>query len=210
MNELKPTPPRVNNFLYLNRENRWLGFHHQGLEIRSDGALQLSSLPLMSGDESQMLRSHAVVPDGPAGIVCAADGTIYISDPRPEGDEVTEELSHRLLSIDCSGNTTPVPCVSASGSAAAQFDTPRGLYISHQRSSLFVADSRNHRVQILNLPSGQLVEIWGPTDPWRKPLPGFGPGEFDEPVAITGDHLGNIYVVDYARVQKFNRAGDLV
>lgn len=39
-----------NNFLYLNRDNRWPDFAWDGLELRQGGALQLFSLPLFEGE----------------------------------------------------------------------------------------------------------------------------------------------------------------
>ncbi len=183
MNVFSLEGPRVDNFLYLNRDNRWPDFHWQGLQIRNDGALQLSSLPLLEGELPKGLKD----PDGPAGIVVAPDGTTYLSDP----------ANDRVLGIGCNGIMTPVPCIGGKGGAPVQLDSPRGLFVAKYRPSLFVADSKNNRVQVFDLVSWQLVDIWD---------------QLDTPWALTGDDAGNIYIVDYGsqRIKKFNRAGELV
>jgi phage tail-like protein len=97
------------------------------------------------------------------------------------------------------------------GSRLAQFNTPRGLMIPEYRESLFIADSGNHRIQVFDLASGQLVDIWGESssDP---PLPSNKPGRFDTPWGLAGDRQRNVYVVDYGnkRVQKFDCAGEVI
>jgi phage tail-like protein len=188
---------RIDNFLYLNR-NRWSDFQWDGLEVRNDGALQLSSLPLFDGELPKVSND----PDGPAGIVVASDGTIYLSDP----------ANDRILRIGCNEIVTPVPCIGGKGGAPVQLDTPRGLFIPKYRSSLFVADSENNRIQVFDLASGQLVDIWGEGGVLHELVPDHQSEQLNTPWALTGDHAGNIYVVDYGnqRVLKFNRAGELV
>ncbi|HZI47361.1 MAG TPA: phage tail protein I, partial [Pyrinomonadaceae bacterium] len=197
MNALATNENRLGGFLYLNRDNWWSGFRWRGLEIRRDGALQLCSLPRFEGDPLPRF-----IPDGPAGIARDEDGNIYISDP----------LNHRLLKIGCDGLLTPVGCVGEEGWLPAQLHTPRGLFIPKYRKTIFVADSANHRVQLFDLASGQPVDSLGQPNISEEPRPGFAPGRFDTPWALTGDDPGNLYVVDYGnrRVQKFNRLGEVV
>src|SRR6266404_2220846 len=183
--------PRIDNFLYLNRDNRWAGFHRRGLEIRSDGALQLCSVPLFDGESPKSANNL----DGPAGLAQAPDGTIYLSDP----------LQHRLFTIGCDEALIPVPGIGGEGSIPGQLKTPRGLFIPKHRRAIFVADSENHRVQVFDFASGQLVDVWGQTSVMGAPEPSPEPGRFDTPWALTGDDAGNLYIVDYGnqRVQKF-------
>jgi len=190
--------PRIDNFIYLNRDNRWLGFHWRGLEIRSDGALQLCSVPLFDGDSPKPADNF----DGPAGLAQAPDGTIYLSDP----------LGHRLFRIGCDEALVPISCIGGEGNIPAQLSTPRGLFIPKYRNAIFVADSQNHRVQVFDLASSQLVDIWGQTSVLRAPEPGSTPGRFNTPWTLAGDDSGNLYVIDYGnrRVQKFNRLGEVV
>jgi tripartite motif-containing protein 71 len=61
---------------------------------------------------------------------------------------------------------------------------------------IFVADSRNDRVQVFT-PNGQFLKKFG--------LKGNGPGEFDRPSGICISPAGEIIVVDFGnnRVQVF-------
>jgi phage tail-like protein len=185
--------PRIDNFLYLNGNNCWVGFHRDGLEIRADGALQLCSVPLLEGESPTPANV-----DGPAGIAQADDGAIYLSDP----------LRHLLYQIGCDGALVPVPCIGGEGNLPAQLNIPRGLFIPKYRNAVFVADGMNHRVQVFDLASGQLVDVWGQASVSSPPEP----GRFNTPWALSGDDSGNLYIVDYGnrRVQKFNRLGEVI
>ena len=68
------------SFLYLNRENRWAGFHRSGLVLDDAGALRLASLPLMEGPLPPEL-SALEVPAAPAGVAIDLGGTLYFTDP---------------------------------------------------------------------------------------------------------------------------------
>ena len=197
MDAIAPEVPRKDNFLYLNRDNAWLGLHREGLEISEDGSLRLASLPLLEDQIDTIFED----PTGPAGIAIDSEGTVYVSDP----------ADHRIVRTGCDGVAVVTPCVGGRGSLPVQFDTPRGILILKARRALFVADSENHRVQIFDLASKQLVEIWGQPI-GQEPQPGTEAGRFDTPSTLAGDDSGNVYVVDYGnrRVQKFNVAGEVV
>ncbi|HXQ72151.1 MAG TPA: phage tail protein [Pyrinomonadaceae bacterium] len=172
--------------LYLNRENAWLDFETHGLDL-VDGQLRLSSLPLFETTQSEELASLPV-PSGPAGIAVSHDGTIYFTDPD----------RHLLLRIDtCSGETSPTPCLGGYGAQFTQFSTPRGVLFDRRRRALLVADSGNHRVQLFNPETLQLLDIWS---------------GFDRPWSLAADDEGNVYVVDFGnqRVQKFDPLGQVV
>lgn len=197
MQDLSLAKPRVENFLYLNRDNRWTGFHWHGLEVRRDGALQLSSLPLFEGEPLPRF-----IPEGAAGIAQDEEGNIYVSDP----------ANHRLLKVECDGKLVPFSCVGGEGALPAQLHTPRGLFIPKYRKAIFVADSENHRVQVVDLASGQVVDILGQLTVSQTPVPGDAAGRFNTPWTLTGDADGKLYVVDYGnrRVQKFDRLGEVI
>jgi len=181
------------NFLWLNREGKWLGAHWDGLEIAADGSLQLAPLALGNAADSQTLAGLPG-PDGPAGIAVDALGVIYFSEPE----------KNRVLVIDaCDGSQRPLPCL-GEGSGLAQLSEPRSLAWSTARQALLIVDSGNHRIQVVNPLLGQVVEIWGHY--------GSAPGEFDTPWTIAAGADGSFYVVDYGnvRVQKFNAVGDVV
>ena len=190
------------NFSYLNRDGEWPGFHRSGLELLNDGALRLHSVPLFDGDLPDELHD-APDPSGPAGIAAAPDGSIFYSDP----------AGNRIIRIDgCDGSTDVVRCIARETGSPVGLKTPRGLLIPKYRPSLFVADSGNSRIQVFDLDTFQLVDVWGQTDKAHGVSPNAGPGRFDTPWALDADDKGAIYVVDWgnARVRKFNRAGTLV
>ena len=179
-------------FLYLNVANRWPVFRWRGLELRADGALRLAHVPLYSGGTETI--SELPVPDGPAGLALGPDGTVFFTDPG--GD--------RLLRIDpCDSRVCPAPCLGGSGELPGQLRTPRGLIFHTTRHALIVADAGNHRLQLLDPRTFQLVGIWGG--------PGTAPGLFDTPWTLASDSRGAVYVVDYGnkRVQKFGPQGSV-
>lgn len=191
-----------NNFFFLNREGRWPGFQWSGLELGDDGVLRLSTVPLFSGILPDALNT-APAPDGPAGLAIDCFGSVYFSDP----------VNSRVMRIDaCDGSSAPIPCLGGAGGQVTQFLAPRGLLVPHNRRCLFVADSGNHRIQVFDLATLQLVEIWGQSSSGAAPQPGSAPGQLNTPWSLAGDSSGNIYVIDYGnrRVQKFNAIGDVV
>ena len=187
-------------YLHLNRDGHWAGFNRQGLIRREDGALELMPRPLFSGIVPQGIK-EARAPSGPSGIAVAADGTVYFSDP----------AAHRIRQIvGCDGNVCPLPCLGGEGGQPGRFNTPRGLLLPKHRRGLFAADSRNHRVQVFDPDTGQLLAVLG--QPGGGTDPGSAPGRLNTPWGLAADSENSIYVLDYgnARVQKWNAAGDLV
>jgi phage tail-like protein len=190
------------NFSYLNRDGEWPGFHRTGIELLDDGVLSLYRLPLLEGALPNEIES-ASAQDGPSGIAAAPDGTVFYSD----------SLNNRILRIDwCDKSIKTVSCIGGEGAYPVQLNGPRGLFIPKHRNSLFVADSANNRIQVFDLDSLRLADIWGQRHPSSDTEPGSDPGRLDTPWALVGDGEGNLFVVDYGnrRVQKFNRAGDVV
>ena len=192
-------PERSSDYLNLNRYGTWTGFSRSGLDLRADGTLELASVPLWEGGPLPNLV-ETPVPQAPAGIAVDPDGTVYYSDPS----------GNRVWRIDgCTGDRRPVPCLGGPGESAGLFHGPRGLLVPPRRRALFVVDSGNHRIQIFDPGSGQLLAIWGQTG--ASPSPGEAPGRFSSPWTLAGDAAGNVYVLDYGnrRIQKFGGAGDV-
>jgi phage tail-like protein len=186
-------------FLHLNRDGRWLGLRTAGLELGGDGLLRLASLPLLTGSPPEGL-AELDAPSGPAGIAVGPDGTRYWSDP----------AGHRLLADGpCAGDAGPVCCVGGEGGRPTQLRLPRGVCFHRLRRALLVADSGNHRIQLLDPGSFQLLDVWGQPDPSGEPEPGDEPGRFDTPLALADDADGSVYVVDHGnrRVQKLDLYG---
>jgi sugar lactone lactonase YvrE len=180
-------------FLHLNRDGRWLGLHLAGLELGGDGRLRLASLPLLAGPPTP---APAGVPE-PAGVAVGPDGTRWWTDP----------AGHRLFADGpCASDAGPVACVGGEGDRPTQFRFPRGVCFHLARRALLVADSGNHRIQVLDPVTYQLLDLWG------EPGPSAEPSRFDTPLALADDADGNLYVVEDGnrRVQKLDLRGRAV
>lgn len=91
------------------------------------------------------------------------------------------------------------------GTEPGQFNAPRGIAFAAD-GSLYVADSRNHRIQHLSA-DGQVIKVWGT---FADQSAGNAPiGTFNEPWGVAVGPDGNVYVTDTwnHRVQKFSADG---
>jgi DNA-binding beta-propeller fold protein YncE/copper chaperone CopZ len=88
-----------------------------------------------------------------------------------------------------------IAALGTSGSGPAQFREPMGVAVDAQ-GNVYVADSRNRRVQKLS-PEGKFLEEFG------------GPDVFKKPVDVAVGAEGTIYVCDYEadRVEAFSQDG---
>jgi DNA-binding beta-propeller fold protein YncE len=90
----------------------------------------------------------------------------------------------------------------AAGTAGGQFNGPRSIAVAPD-GSLYIADSRNHRIQHLGA-SGDILGIWG----------GYGAeaGQFNEPWGVAVGPDGSVYVADTwnNRIQQFTAGGEFV
>ncbi len=190
------------SYFNLNRDGRWPQWTWSGLDRGPDGALRLSALPRPVVPPPPTLAGLPS-PDGPAGVAAAAGGAVFYSDP----------AGNRLWRIDpCDGTTVAIPCCGGSGSEPGQLRQPRGILYHARRGLLFVADSGNHRIQLIDPESFAMAGIWGQADPAAPPSPGSGPGQLDTPWDLAADPQGDIYVVDYGnrRVQKRDERGGVI
>ncbi len=98
--------------------------------------------------------------------------------------------------------------IGAPGNQPGQFQAPRGIAFAPD-GSLYVADSRNHRIQHFS-PDGQLLHTWGSfADAAQGAAPG---GTFYEPWGITVAPDGSVFVADTwnHRIQKFTADGQFL
>ncbi|HEY3228428.1 MAG TPA: NHL repeat-containing protein, partial [Roseiflexaceae bacterium] len=186
-------------FRYLNLENAWPDFTLHGLVRRADGAITLAQVPLAE----EVIGSAGAVAGltGPAGIGVDDEGRLYIADP----------TGHRVLRWDPCGEIQALPCFGGEGSMPGQLRTPRAVIVG-PRDALYVADSGNHRVQVIDLHTLQLRGIWGQPEPYREPAPGDAPNRLNEPWDLAADAAGGIYVLDHGnqRVLKFDADGRVI
>ena len=94
------------------------------------------------------------------------------------------------------------------GTAPGQLQNPRGLAAAPD-GSIYVADSRNHRIQHFSA-DGELITSWGSfADATAGAAPG---GTFNEPWGITVAPDGSVYVADTwnHRIQHFTADGQFI
>jgi phage tail-like protein len=102
----------------------------------------------------------------------------------------------------CKSSIEPLPCMGGLGRKPRYFNEPHGLAIS-KPGNLYVADTKNHRIQVFGLANLGLKAIWGK----RGGIPGNKHGEFNEPWDVVVDEGGNVWIADRNnhRLQKFDR-----
>jgi uncharacterized protein (TIGR03663 family) len=106
------------------------------------------------------------------------------------------------------GKAIQLPADTVIGSAGAdegQLNAPRGVAVAPD-GSLYVADSRNHRIQHFSQ-DGDLLKVWGTfADAAQGEAPG---GTFNEPWGVAVGPDGSVYVTDTwnHRIQKFAADG---
>jgi len=94
------------------------------------------------------------------------------------------------------------------GTQPGMFQAPRQIALAAD-GSLFVADSRNNRIQHLS-PHGQVLKVWGSfADASKGAAPG---GTFNEPWGIAIGKDGSVYVADTwnHRIQEFTPDGQFI
>jgi hypothetical protein len=163
-------------------------------------------------------------PDGPTGNLSLGDGQFN----KPSGVAVDSEYvfvvdhNNQTQKFDYNGNV--VKRWGSSGSADGQFKTPEGIAVDKNSSSVYVADSGNHRIQKFDK-EGQHLETWGafcdvsttkeckdPDGPTGNLSLGDGQFNYPQGIAINGNASNNVYVADSGnnRIQKFDDTGAFI
>jgi phage tail-like protein len=115
-----------------------------------------------------------------------------------------------LRQAACENELVPVAGIGGHGWETGRMRRPTGLAFD-ARDWLYIADTGNHRVQVVRLDSaagpngtgsvtrGQVVAVLGASDAWGRPMPGSTGAAMQEPVAVAVCPLTSyVYVADRA------------
>ena len=146
---------------------------------------------------------------GPGGIAVDSQGNIYVADT----------WNHRIQKFGPAGNFImrwgefiDLGSADAASDAAknSKFYGPRGVAIG-PGDTVYVSDTGNKRISIFDKDGKFVREISSGLSPERRQQNYVFnlPGEMNEPIGVTVDGTGNVYVADTEnkRIQKFDPAG---
>ena len=124
----------------------------------------------------------------PCGVAISHDGFILVTD------------NHRLQKLTFEGDCVKSVGRRKSGNGPLQFNDPRGITVHPTTGQIFIADTDNHRIQVLN---NDLTysHSFGNS--------GSSSEQFKNPFDVTFDNEGYLYVADYFNhcIKKFTSTG---
>lgn len=126
----------------------------------------------------------------PTNIVTDDAGNLYVSEA--DGHVVRKMSASGQLSI-VAGTGTQGFAGDGGPAAAAVLDSPRGL--AFRDNQLYIADSHNHRVRKVDLNSGLIVTIVGPSARSSSES-GDTPPTLELPIALAVGSSGELYIAD--------------
>ena len=127
----------------------------------------------------------------PHGVAISQDGHILVTD------------EHRLQKLTFEGDCVKSVGSSERGNGPLQFHTPRGITAHPTTGQIFIADTDNHRIQVLN---NDLTysHSFGKS--------GSSPEQFNYPCEVTYDNEGYLYVADTNNhcIKKYTSTGQYI
>ena len=127
----------------------------------------------------------------PRGVAIFHDGHILVTD------------NHRLQKLTFEGDCVKSVGSSETGNGPLQFNTPRGITVHPTTGQIFIADSNNHRVQVLNkdLTYSHSFGKYGSSSE-----------QFQYPYDVTFDNEGYLYVAAFGNhcIKKFTSTGQYI
>ena len=127
----------------------------------------------------------------PRGVAISHDGHILVTD------------EHRLQKRTFDGNHVKSVGSSNTGNGPLQFNDPRGITVHPTTGQIFIADTYNHRIQVLN--NDLTYSHSFGTRGWASE-------QLNSPYDVTFDKEGCLYVVDYCHhcIKKFTPTGQYI
>lgn len=125
----------------------------------------------------------------------------------PRGVTISSDRSFLVASEHCISKFTPdgkfLAAVGSKGREELQFNTPWAIAFNRTNQKLYVCDTCNHRIQVLNCDLTFSSQFGGRDT---------SPGNFHLPTDVAIDKSGNVYVADHDndRIQVFSPGGKLL
>ena len=113
----------------------------------------------------------------PLGVAVTNDGHILVTD------------KHRVQKLTLEGHFIVSFGSSEAGSEPLQFNYPRGIAVHPTTGQIYVADSINHRIQVIN-GDFSYSHSFG--------IKGMAPGQLNYPYDVALDGVGNVYVANFS------------
>ena len=129
--------------------------------------------------------------NNPRGIVCAADGTLYVADT---GNNSIRKIAADGAVTTLAGMTNTVGGADGTASAA-RFNFPNSITLD-QSGNLIVADENNCTIRRVTT-GGVVTTIAGLAGAQGRVNGSGANARFNQPTGVAVDGSGNIYVVDY-------------
>ena len=111
----------------------------------------------------------------PRGVAISHNGRILVTD------------NHRLQTLTFEGDCVKSVGSSETGNGPLQFNVPTGITVHPTTGQIFIADTDNHRIQVLN------KDLTYSHSFGKK---GSSPEQFNNPSDVTFDNEGYLYVAD--------------
>jgi hypothetical protein len=144
----------------------------------------------------------------PSAIAYDSQGNLYLA----------ETANHVIRRVDTAGHITTVAGTGTQGfdgdggqASVALLDSPQGLAVNS--SSLYIADTHNHRIRKVDLSSGVITTIAGSSNPGSTGDNGPATSAtLDTPTALTLDTQRNLYLADIGshRIRKIAAATGII
>lgn len=162
------------------------------LYVADTGSDSIKKIDVATGVVTTLVLAGMPALSAPHGLVIDAAGNLYVADTG----------NHLIRKIDpASGAMTTLAGTGASGSAdgtgaTAAFDLPMGLAINTGATRLYVADTGNHTIRVLDLATGNVTTLAGSAGVFGS-ADGIGAAaRFNTPEGLALDSSGILYVAD--------------
>jgi hypothetical protein len=147
----------------------------------------------------------------PSGIFVDSGGDLYVADRGNERVQKWDTNGNYIGWIGGGVNGWQTGAAPSAGSGNGEFRGPTKIAVDAS-GNIYVTDRENNRIQKWSTSGDMLGWIGGGVGGWQTataPITGNGDGQFNRPLGVDLDSLGNIYVADTDndRIQKWDVNG---